>query len=167
VSDPITTLPPTTLPATTEEREQALAVVPEPKKLDALHTEHGDTLIADQVVQKIAGIAAREVAGVHAMGSAAGRALTNLAQRIPGSKTNVAGGVSVAKGERQTAIDVSIVVEYGVAIAEVAEQIRQSIITGVEYATGLEVLEVNVSVTDVHLPDEDDDAPAPAADQIL
>ncbi len=146
----------TNLPATTEEREQVVDTAPEPKKLDALHTEHGDTMIADQVVQKIAGIAAREVPGVYAMGSAAGRAFSNLTQRIPGGARNsVSGGVSVEKGERQAAIDLSIVVEYGVAIAEVAENIRQTIITGVEYATGLEVIEVNVSVTDVHLPDED------------
>ena len=44
---------------------------PEPKQLDALHTETGDTTIADTVVVKIAGIAAREVDGVHAMGNAA------------------------------------------------------------------------------------------------
>ena len=53
--------------------------------LDALHTEHGDTTIADQVTEKPAGIATREV-GVYAMGSAAGRAISNLTQRIPGQK---------------------------------------------------------------------------------
>ena len=151
-----------TLPATQEEnraREAALADAPAPKQLDDLHTEHGDTTIADQVVQKIAGVAAREVTGVYAMGSAAGRAISNLSQRIPGSRPSVSGGVSVEKGERQTAVDVSIVVEYGVSIPEVSQQIRDSIITAVEYATGLEVVEVSVNVTDVHLPeDEDDDA---------
>jgi uncharacterized alkaline shock family protein YloU len=131
---------------------------PEPKQFDALHTEHGDTVIADQVVQKIAGIAAREVPGVYAMGSAAGRAFSGLTQRIPGQQPSVSGGVVVQKGERQTAIDVSIVVEYGVSIVEVANGIRNAIITGVEYATGLEVIEVNVAVSDVHLPDEDQDS---------
>ncbi len=61
------------MPVTTEEsraREAAQSAAPEPKQLDDLHTEHGDTSIADQVVQKIAGVAAREVPGVFAMGSA-------------------------------------------------------------------------------------------------
>lgn len=88
----------------------------ERKQLDALHTEHGDTTIAETVVQKIAGLAAREVRGVHALGNAARRAFDNLAERIPGSQKNVSGGVSVEKGERQTAIDVSIIVEYGVSV---------------------------------------------------
>ena len=50
-----------------------------------------------------------------------------------------------------------MVVEYGAAIVEVADNIRQAVIGAVEYATGLEVVEVNVTVTDVHLPDEDAD----------
>ena len=111
----------------------------EEKKLGPLHTEHGDTTIADQVVQKIAGIAAREVPGVHAMGNAARRAFDTLTERIPGSQTNVSGGVSVEKGERQTAIDVSVVVEYGASIVDVSGAIRQNVINAVEYGTGLEV----------------------------
>jgi uncharacterized alkaline shock family protein YloU len=98
---------------------------PEPKPLDALHTAYGDTTIADQVVEKIAGIAAREVPGVNAMGSAVGRALSSVTQRMPGQQQSVAGGVSIEKGERQTAIGVSIVVEYGVSIVQVADRARR------------------------------------------
>ena len=108
-------------------------------------------------MQKLAGIAAREVPGVYAMGNAARRALSSLAERIPGSQTNVSGGVSIEKGERQTAIDVNVVVEYGAAIAEVAEEIRRNVIQAVEHGTSLEVLEVNVNVSDVHLPEDDDE----------
>lgn len=150
------------LPKTTEEQKAADAAAeanqpPEPKQLDALHTELGDTTIADQVVEKIAGLATREVEGVYAMGSAAGRALSGLAQRLPGqaAKNAVSSGVTIEKGERQTAVEVSVVVEYGVSIVEVADSIRESVITAVEHATGLEVVEVNVTVSDVHLPDED------------
>ncbi len=126
----------------------------EKKQLDALHTELGDTTIAETVVQKIAGIAAREVPGVHAMGNAARRAFDQLTERIPGSQTNVSGGVSVEKGERQAAVDVSIVVEYGVSIVDVADAIRRNVIQAVEFGTGLDVIEVNVNVTDVNLPNE-------------
>jgi uncharacterized alkaline shock family protein YloU len=89
------------------------------------------------------------------MGSAARRAFGAMTERIPGSQTNVSGGVSVEKGERQTAIDLSIVVEYGTSIVEVSQDIRRNVIQSVERATGLEVLEVNVHVTDVHLPDDE------------
>ena len=137
-------------------RSRGDATASVPKELDALHTEFGDTEIADQVVEKVAGMAAREVAGVYAMGSAAGRALSGLSHSL-GQRRSVTGGVSIDKGERETAIDVSIVVEYGTSIVEIANNIRTSVIQGVEYATGLSVVEVNVEITDVHLPGEDDD----------
>jgi uncharacterized alkaline shock family protein YloU len=159
-----------TTPAATEQAKAREATnAPEPKPLDALHTAHGDTTIADQVVEKIAGIAAREVPGVYAMGSAVGRAFSSMAQRMPGQQPSVAGGVSIEKGERQTAIDVSIVVEYGVSIVQVADNIRDAVIKSVEYGTGLDVVSVDVNVTDVHLPEEygagahDTGAPAQAA----
>jgi uncharacterized alkaline shock family protein YloU len=157
-----------TVPATTEESKarEAANAAPEPRQLDALHTAYGDTTIADQVVEKIAGIAAREVPGVYAMGSALGRAYSSVTQRIPGQPQSVTGGVSIEKGERQTAIDLSIVVEYGVSIVQVADNIRDAVIKSVEYGTGLDVVSVDVTVTDVHLPDEDDTnadgTPAPA-----
>ncbi|ROR73491.1 Asp23/Gls24 family envelope stress response protein [Bogoriella caseilytica] len=150
------------IPATGEEREKQderaareLAERPEPKQLDALHTEHGDTAIAEGVVAKIAGIATREVPGVYAMGNAARRAFNALTQRVPGGQTSVTGGVSVDKGERQTVIEIAVVVDYGVSIVAVSNQIRENVISSVEYGTGLEVVAVHVNVTDVHLPEED------------
>lgn len=125
-------------------------------RTSGLHTDHGNTSIAETVVQKIAGISAREVPGVHAMGNAARRAFDQIAERIPGSQTNASGGVSVEKGEKQTAIDVTVVVEYGAQIVEVSNNIRKNIISAVERSTGLEVIEVNVNVSDVHLPTDDD-----------
>lgn len=151
------------LPATGEERrvreaaqDENARTENERKEFDALHTEHGDTSVAENVVAKIAGMATREVAGVYAMGNAARRAVNALAQRIPGSQTNVTGGVSVEKGETQTAIEIAIVLEYGESVVQVSEQIRENVIQAVEYGTGLEVVAVNINVTDVHLPDDDD-----------
>jgi uncharacterized alkaline shock family protein YloU len=126
-------------------------------ELDALHTEHGDTAIAEGVVAKIAGMATREVPGVYAMGNVARRAVNALAQRIPGGQTNVTGGVSVEKGERQTVIDIAIVLDYGQSAIDVSQQIRESVITAVEYGTGLDVVAVNINITDVHLPDDEED----------
>lgn len=145
------------IPATGEERRVREVAQDETqqRELDALHTEHGDTTVAESVVAKIAGMATREVPGVYAMGNAARRAVNALAQRIPGSQTNVTGGVSVEKGETQTAIEIAIVLDYGESVVQVSEQIRENVIQAVEYGTGLEVVAVNINVTDVHLPDDD------------
>lgn len=121
-------------------------------------TSHGHTSIADGVVQKIAGIAASEVHGVYKLGGGAARAVGALRERIPGgSSANPSQGVSVEVGERQAAVDVDLVVEYGVAIGDVADAVRRAVADAVERMAGLEVTEVNISVDDIHLPDESDD----------
>ena len=115
----------------------------------------GRTTIADTVVSKIAGIAAREVAGVHALGGGAARAVGALRERIPGSSTNHSQGVSVEVGERQAAVDVQLVAEYGVSLADLATGIRRNVIASIERMTGLEVTEVNIEIQDVYLPTEE------------
>ncbi|RJT75121.1 Asp23/Gls24 family envelope stress response protein [Arthrobacter cheniae] len=147
------------IPATGEEQKRQAEQSREAEQsqpVGPLQTRQGNTTIAETVVQKIAGIATREVPGVYAMGSASRRAFSSISERIPGSQTNVSGGVSVEKGERQAAIDLSIIVEHGASIVEVSQMIRRNVISSVEEATGLEVLEVNINVTDVHLPEDDD-----------
>ncbi|MFI7236742.1 Asp23/Gls24 family envelope stress response protein [Streptomyces cyaneofuscatus] len=118
----------------------------------------GRTSIADTVVVKIAGMAAREIPGVYDMGGGLSRTLGAVRDRVPGGRPNVGRGVKVEVGERQTAIDLDLVVEYGVAITDVARDVRENVIAAVERTTGLEVVEVNVTVNDVHLPEDDDEA---------
>lgn len=125
-------------------------------KDSALATNRGNTKIDDVVVSKVAGIAAREVSGVHDLGGGAARMVGALRDTFNAS-TNVQQGVSVEVGETEAAVDVAIVAEYGVAIHELAEAIRQNIIDAVESMTGLRVAEVNVTIHDVHLPQEDDE----------
>lgn len=132
----------------------------------ALTTERGTTTIADTVVSKIAGIAARDVAGVHDVGGGAQRAFGALRERIPGGSTNYSQGVSVEVGQSEAAVDVDIVAEYGVAIADVAEAVRRSVVTGIERMTGLRVIEVNVSVNDVWLPQDDEQDGEPAQPRV-
>ncbi|WP_020658058.1 Asp23/Gls24 family envelope stress response protein [Amycolatopsis benzoatilytica] len=117
----------------------------------------GRTTIASLVVQKIAALAAREVPGVHALGGGVSRALGALRDKIPGSGATSTAGVSVEVGEKQAAIDLDVVVEYGARIAEVAREVRRNVITAVEQITALDVVEVNISVNDVHLPGEEDE----------
>ncbi|SMD25941.1 Asp23/Gls24 family envelope stress response protein [Kibdelosporangium aridum] len=126
------------------------------KRAGGLITEEGTTTIADIVVQKIAGLAAKEINGVHALGGGTARVLGAIRDRIPGASASVGQGVSVEVGEKQAAVDLEIVVEYGVPISDLAKSIRRNVITGIEQITGLEVVEVNINVNDIHLPGEDD-----------
>lgn len=120
--------------------------------------ERGRTSIANSVVEKIAGMAAREVPGVHDFGGSLARGLGAVRDRVPGGRPSVTRGVKVEVGERQTAVDLELVVEYGVPITDVAADVRENVITAVERMTGLEVVEVNVSVVDVHLPNDEEAA---------
>ncbi|GHC56699.1 Asp23/Gls24 family envelope stress response protein [Streptomyces cinnamoneus] len=123
--------------------------------------DRGRTTIADGVVEKIAGLAAREVMGVHAMGSGLSRTFGAMRERVPGGGKSVARGVKAEVGEVQTALDLEIVVEYGVSIVEVARAVRENVVAAVERMTGLQVVEVNIAVTDVKLPDEEEEEPEP------
>ncbi|MFB7651605.1 MULTISPECIES: Asp23/Gls24 family envelope stress response protein [unclassified Streptomyces] len=120
----------------------------------------GRTSIADIVVLKIAAMATREVGGVHAMGNVFRRAAGAVRDATPGAgRASVTRGVKAEVGERQAAIDLAIVAEYGARIGDVADEVRENVISTLERLTGLEVVEVNIYVSDVHLPDEEEDEP--------
>ena len=125
-----------------------------------LQSEKGQTTIADPVVSKVAGLAAREVGGVYELGGGVARALGAVAQRLPVGD-NASQGVSVEVGEKEAAIDLTVIVEYGESIPRVAQQIRENVVRRIEGITGLSVTEVNVAVNDLHLPGDDhDDEPS-------
>ena len=102
--------------------------------------------IADDVVAVIAGVAASEVPGVYSMsGGFAG----GISEVLSGKK-NLAKGIKVEVGEKETKIDVNIIVEYGTRIPDVAFEIQNRVKKAVESMTGLKVLEVNVHVQGVN-----------------
>jgi uncharacterized alkaline shock family protein YloU len=119
-----------------------------------LESSQGKTMIADTVVSKIAGLATRQVNGVAGFGGGAARAMGAVRERIPGARASSSQGVAVEVGEHQAAIDLTIVVDYGVAIVELARAIRRNVIGSIERMTGLEVVEVNISVVDLKQPGE-------------
>ena len=145
----------TTKPATASTTDESTAKTPG----SAVSTQVGrsTTSIADVVVSKIAGIAAREVDGVYDLGGQAARVVGRIRETLPGAP-DLTQGVTVEVGEKQAAVDVAIVAEYGVAIHDLAAGIRSNVIDAVESMTGLEVTEVNVTVHDVHFADEDEAA---------
>ena len=133
-----------------------------PATKDRLATGEGKISVAQGVVQKIAGMACREISGVHAMGTGGSRRFGAIKERIPGSSgPNVSQGVGVEVGETQAAIDLDVVVEYGVSIADLGRSIQRNVKQSVERMTGLQVVEVNVAVDDVHLPPTDDQQDSP------
>ncbi|MEU0287756.1 Asp23/Gls24 family envelope stress response protein [Streptomyces sp. NPDC006147] len=121
--------------------------------------DRGRTTVADVVVAKIAGMAARDVPGVHDLGSGFARSMGSVRERMPGagSGKSVTRGVDVEVGELQAAIELGIVIEYGFSITDVAGEVRESVISAVERMAGREVVEVNITVGDVKLPDEEDE----------
>ncbi len=145
-------------------KDTAPATRPRSAAPSALASDQGTTTIADAVVQKIAGLAAREVRGVHNLGGGASRAFGAFRDRIPGASASVGQGVSVEVGETQTAVDLELVVEYGVSIAELARAVRRNVITAIEQMTGLEVVEVNINVNDVFI--EEDEEQPPTRDRV-
>ena len=74
--------------------------------------------------------------------------------------TDLGQGISVEVGEKQAAVDIDIVAEYGVSIADLATGIRRNVIAAIERMTGLEVVEVDITVHDVYIGDDEPDQPA-------
>ncbi len=111
--------------------------------------EYGQIKIADEVVGIIAGLAAMEIDGVAGMsGGLAG----GIAEML--GRKNLAKGVKVEVGERETAIDIYIIVEYGIRIPDISWKIQESVKTAVETMTGLNVVEVNINIQGVNIEKE-------------
>jgi len=122
--------------------------------LGAVTVASGKTVIVDPVIAKIAGIAAREVPGVFALGGGAARVVGAIRDAI--GNTDLSQGVKVEVGETQVAADVTIVVEYPLPLTGVADAVRAAVASAITDLIGMEVAEINVTVTDVHIPGVDD-----------
>jgi uncharacterized alkaline shock family protein YloU len=106
----------------------------------------GKLIIHNDVVAKIAGMAAREVAGVSPSSTGL---LENIQNMAGGGDSNVKRGVKAEVGERQAAFDLSFVVDWGYHIPSVAAEVRRKVTQRVEEMTGLETTEINVEITDI------------------
>jgi uncharacterized alkaline shock family protein YloU len=124
--------------------------------LARLETDKGVTSISEDVVSKIAAIAAREVEGVESLGGALSGAIGNVVGRIRGDDHKTA-GVGVEVGSRQAAVDLSMTIRYPASIMDVTGSVRQNVIDRIEKMTGLEVVEVNIAVNDLAFPGSEQD----------
>ena len=111
--------------------------------------ELGSIKITDEVVAIIAGIAAMDVPGVSSM---SGGIANGIAEAL--GRKNLSKGVKVEVGEKEAAIDLYIIVEYGYRIPEIAWNIQEKVKKSVEAMTGLNVIEVNIHVQGVNFEKE-------------
>jgi uncharacterized alkaline shock family protein YloU len=123
-----------------------------------LDSDLGTTTIQDAVVTTIVGIAAEEVDGI---------SMSHGGVRVPGDSSPTVGefvdnltgggsrvrGLTVDVGDRQTAADITVNVDYGHPIPQLTQTVRERVIERVKNLTGLEVTEVNIQVNDVTLPE--------------
>ncbi|WP_028309485.1 Asp23/Gls24 family envelope stress response protein [Desulfitibacter alkalitolerans] len=118
-------------------------------KVEKTEFQHGQIKMADEVVAIIAALAATEVKGVKAM---SGGIVDGIAEVL--RRKNLTKGVKVEVGEKEAAVDLNIIVEYGAKIPDVASMIQDSVSKAIESMTGLKVVEVNINVQGVSFKDE-------------
>ena len=115
----------------------------------AARTVEGRIHIADEVVEKVAGLAATEVVGVADLGGDMERAMESVRERIGiGNKRGDQGVKAEVKGD-EVVVSVTIMVEFGHVVLDVARRVQANVARQTERMLGLRVLEVNVTVDDV------------------
>ena len=122
----------------------------------------GTTKIADAVVARISGLAAREVAGVHDLTpTGLTQSFGSIAGRVTG-QNQPERGVAVQVGEVECIVDLNIVVDYGASIPQLAEAMRRNLSNRLQAMTGLQAKEVNINVADLYFPGQDEPQHQPA-----
>ncbi|HOQ23200.1 MAG TPA: Asp23/Gls24 family envelope stress response protein [Bacillota bacterium] len=116
--------------------------------------ETGLTYIANEVIAIIAGIAASEVKGVAGM---SGGVVDGIAELL--KKKNMSKGVKVEVGEKEVAVDLYVIIEYGTKIPDVAYTIQQNVAKAIESMTGKKVVEVNVHIQELSFRSEEEEEP--------
>lgn len=143
-----------------QDEKLALELTPDPSPMPTFKSELGSTRIHQAVVAKIAGLAVREVDGVHELVPwGTGQRISSLAHTLTGDEMRDL-GVAVEVGEIEAAVDCRIVTEYGVSIPRVAAEIQRNVCERVEQMTGLKVKEINIEVVDLYFESDGKQRPA-------
>lgn len=116
----------------------------------------GGTTVTELAVSKVAAAAARTVPGVHALGLGANRALGAIRGAVSGSSGPVH-GVSAEIGATQAAVDIVLTADYGPSLHELAASVRAAVYVAVEKITAFRVIEVNIEIGDVYVPEPSDE----------
>jgi uncharacterized alkaline shock family protein YloU len=105
----------------------------------------GKIQMSQDVVETIAGLAAREIDGIHSLGRSRLIAIGNDPKR----------GISAEVGEKEAALDLEVIIDYGSNIRETAKALRQRVAEEVDRMAGRKVVEINIDVVGVNLPGEE------------
>jgi uncharacterized alkaline shock family protein YloU len=122
----------------------------------SLPASRGTTTIANEVVEKIAGIAARDVPGVYDLGGDTVRLLSSVREKLHLGEESKAQGIAVKLNGKEVDLSITIVLEYGFVVSSVTDTVREKTISAVETLLGLDVTNVDILVDDIHL---DQDGP--------
>jgi uncharacterized alkaline shock family protein YloU len=147
---PATLTPSAGLPSITQ--TPAPSSIPSSSSPSSIAEVKGRIEIADEVVEKVAGLACMEVAGVADLGGDIERALESVRDRIGIGNKRGDQGIKAKINGREVAIDVTIMIEYGHVVMEVARNVKNNVASQTSRMLGLKVVEVNVTVDDVKLP---------------
>ncbi len=109
------------------------------------NTNQNTLTFEDQVIKKIAGIAANEIKGILSM---SGGFMSGLTDRFR-STEDITKGINAEVGEKQVALDLKVIVEYGKNVPSIFSETVNNVKKSVHDMTGLEVVEVNMHVEDV------------------
>jgi uncharacterized alkaline shock family protein YloU len=110
----------------------------------------GETVIEDEVIEAIAGVAATEVKGVASLGTSSIR--RTLAERIGGAERR-GRGVDVEHGKKEAILDITVNVMYGVSIPELVIGVRKNVASRLLDLVGLIAKEINIQVADIEFPE--------------
>ena len=117
----------------------------------SLPASRGTTTIANEVVEKIAGIAARDVPGVYDLGGDTVRLLSSVREKLHLGEESKAQGIAVRLNGKEADLSITIVLEYGFVVSSVTDAVREKTISAVETLLGLEVTNVDILVDDIHV----------------
>jgi uncharacterized alkaline shock family protein YloU len=134
--------------ALVEAGQQAIARI---RNHAQLPSERGATTIANEVVEKIAGVAAAEVPGVYDLGGNVARVVTEVKEFLHLGSESQGQGVHVVLNGIQADISVTLVLEYGFVVSSVTDKVREKVISSVEALLELDVTAVNIHVDDIHI----------------
>lgn len=112
----------------------------------------GVTTINDSVITTVAGLAVREVPGVHALGTAPTRALGAILDAI--SSTDAGQGISVSIADDTVTVQIVLVAAYPVPLTALAEQVRSSVTLAIEGLVGMSVSAVDVTISDIYVAED-------------
>lgn len=119
--------------------------------LEEVRNEIGSIKIADEVVSIIAGLAATDVDGVAGMSGGIAGGISEIL-----GKKNLSKGVKVDVGERESAVDLFLITDYGVCIPDVAWTVQEKVKQAIESMTGLKVINVNVHIQGVKFQEKEE-----------